>query len=407
MLPRLRDFRRWSLTAQLITSYFVIVAVVGLVTSAVGTWMTSRAFMRTAQTAALHSVAVETRNQIIIVFFIIALFGFAVIIGTTYIIVRRITHPLVEIADAAHGIAEGDFDHEVQIDQPGELGVLAEAFHRMLESLRQMRSDLEEWGRTLEHKVERRTEELVTMQARVAQSERLASLGMLAAGVAHEINNPLGGILALTALTVEETAEDDPRRENLCEVLRQTERCRDIVKSLLEFSRQSKPGTERLNVNATLADTLSLIGNQSLFFNIEVVLDCAPDLPPIMIDRTQLQQVFMNLLVNAGQAMERGKITVKTTRAANDGHVEISISDTGHGIAPEHVAHIFDPFFTTKESGHGTGLGLSIAYGIVTKHGGTISVRSDVGKGTTFTMRFPAEPEISDLESTPLALAAG
>jgi signal transduction histidine kinase len=150
-----------------------------------------------------------------------------------------------------------------------------------------------------------------------------------------------------------------------------------------------------------------LIGNQSLFFNIEVVLDCAPDLPPIMIDRTQLQQVFMNLLVNAGQAMERGKITVKTTRAANDGHVEISISDTGHGIAPEHVAHIFDPFFTTKESGHGTGLGLSIAYGIVTKHGGTISVRSDVGKGTTFTMRFPAEPEISDLESTPLALAAG
>jgi two-component system NtrC family sensor kinase len=391
MLDKLRDFRRWSLTAQIITSYFIIVAVVGLVTSAVGTWMTSRAFMRTAQSAALHSIAIETRNQVIVAFFLIATVGFAIIIGTTYVIVRRITHPLVDIADAAHSIAEGDFDREVQPDQPGELGVLAEAFNRMLGSLRQMRSDLEEWGRTLEQKVEHRTEELVKMQARVAQSERLASLGMLAAGVAHEINNPLGGILALTALTVEDTAEDDPRRENLHEVLRQTERCRDIVKSLLEFSRQSRPGNERLNVNTTLAETLSLIGNQSLFFNIEFTLECDPDLPAIMVDRTQLQQVFMNLLVNAGQAMESGRITVKTTYCATEGQVEISIRDTGRGIAPEHVDHIFDPFFTTKESGHGTGLGLSIAYGIVTKHGGTISVQSEVGEGTTFRLRFPAQ----------------
>ena len=390
MLDKLRDFRRWTLTAQIITSYFVIVAVVGLITSIVGSYITSRAFMRTAQTAALEEIAIATRNQIIIGFFVIALFGFVVIIWSTYVIVRRITHPLVEMADAAHGIAEGDFDRDVRPDQPGELGVLAEAFNRMLESLRQMRSDLEDWGRTLEHKVKQRSDELVSMQARVAQSERLASLGMLAAGVAHEINNPLGGILALTALTVEDTPENDPRHENLCEVLRQTERCRDIVKSLLEFSRQSKPGTERLGPRG--GQVIQLLASQSLFFNIDMVVECADDLPFILADRSQLQQVFMNLLVNAAQAMhEEGRILVSTRYCVSDGHVEIAIADNGHGIAADHLSHIFDPFFTTKESSHGTGLGLSIAYGIVTKNGGTIAVASEVGKGTTFTVRFPGE----------------
>jgi two-component system NtrC family sensor kinase len=391
MPDRLLRFRRWSLTTQLITSYFVIVGVVGLVTSAIGTWMTSRAFMQTAQSAGLHAVAVETRNQIIVVFFLLATVALILIIGTTYLIIRQITHPLVEIADAAHAIAEGEFDVTVAADQPGELGVLANAFNRMLASLRQMRSDLEEWGRTLENKVELRTQELVSMQARVAQSERLASVGMLAAGVAHEINNPLGGILALTSLTLEDTPTTDQRRENLEEVVRQTERCRDIVKSLLEFSRQSKEGTETVDLNEIARDTYALVGSQSLFFNVAVVMDLDPDLPRIMADRSQMQQVFMNLFVNAAQAMqEEGRITVKSGYSRQDGHVVVTVSDTGHGIDKQHIARIFDPFFTTKEDGRGTGLGLSIAYGIVTQHGGTITVDSEPGKGTTFSMRFPA-----------------
>ncbi|HEY0304544.1 MAG TPA: ATP-binding protein [Longimicrobiales bacterium] len=390
-MDRLRRFRRWSLTTQLITSYFLIVGVVGVATSALGTWMTSRAFMQTASAAGMQQVAVETRNQIIVAFFSLATVGFVLIIGTTYIIIRRITHPLVDIADAAHAIAEGEFDVAVQPDQPGELGVLADAFNRMLASLRQMRFDLEEWGRTLENKVEQRTNELVSMQARVAQSERLASVGMLAAGVAHEINNPLGGILALTSLTLEDTPDSDVRRENLAEVVRQTERCRDIVKGLLEFSRQSRAGTEEVDVNEGVRETLALVGNQSLFFNVDVVLNLTPDLPPIMADRSQMQQVFMNLFVNAAQAMhERGRVTVTTSYCKRDGHVEVTVADTGRGIDQEHIARIFDPFFTTKESGHGTGLGLSIAYGIVARHGGTITVDSTVGAGTTFTMRFPA-----------------
>ncbi len=243
-----------------------------------------------------------------------------------------------------------------------------------------MKGDLEEWGRTLEEKVRERTEELVAMQARVAQSERLASVGMLAAGVAHEINNPLGGILALSSLAVEDMKPDDPARPNLEEVVRQTERCRDIVKGLLEFSRQSRAGTEAVNVNEVLEGTLSLVGGQAQFFNIEIVRDWDPAIPQVLADRSQLQQVFTNLLVNAAQAMdERGTITLSTRYSPSDGHVEIRVADTGRGIPAEMIDRIFDPFFTTKESGKGTGLGLSIVYGIVTKHG-----------GTTFTVRFPA-----------------
>jgi two-component system NtrC family sensor kinase len=215
---------------------------------------------------------------------------------------------------------------------------------------------------------------------------------MLAAGVAHEVNNPLGGILALTGLTIEDMPQDDPNRENLAEVIHQTERCRDIVKGLLEFSRQSKGNTEPLDLNKVLQDTLSLVEKQALFFNIDVVWKLDPELPHVIADRSQFQQVFMNILMNAVQAMnERGTITVATRYDRSRDTAEAAISDTGKGIPPEEIGHIFDPFFTTKESGHGTGLGLSIAYGIVTTHRGTISVRSELGKGSTFTVRMPVE----------------
>ncbi len=383
-------FRRWSLTAQLITSYLVILGIGGLVTSVIGSWITSSAFMAQAQPG-VEALAAAARNRVILSFFILATIGFVAIITTTYVTTRRITRPLEDMAEATRGIAAGRFDQEIRAELPGELGLLAGSFNIMTHSLRQMRGDLEEWGRTLEEKVAQRTEELMEMQARVAQSERLASLGMLAAGVAHEINNPLGGILVLTSLTLEDTPADDARRENLAEVVRQTERCRDIVKGLLEFSRQSKAGTERVDVNAVLLGTLTLMGSQALLHNIEIVRDAEPDLPAVLADASQLQQVFMNLIVNAAQAMdERGTLSIRTRYHTADGHVEIRVSDTGKGIPPEQIGHIFDPFFTTKTSGAGTGLGLSIVFGIVTKYGGTIAVESEPGRGTTFTIRFPA-----------------
>jgi two-component system NtrC family sensor kinase len=339
----------------------------------------------------LERIYTTIRDRVVLSFFGIAAIGFVLIIGITYYEIGRITHPIGEMVAATRNISAGRFDQELQTKGQGEIAFLAESFNTMLKSLRQMKADLEEWGRTLEDKVKQRTEELVVMQARVAQSERLASLGMLAAGVAHEINNPLGGILSLTALTLEDLKSNDPNRENLEEVVKQTERCRDIVKGLLEFSRQSHMATELINLNKTVQDTLALVTRQALFFNIQVVKELDDQLPLVLADDSQIQQVLMNIFMNAAQAMdERGTLTIVTRRASRNGFAELSVSDTGHGIPPDKLNQIFDPFFTTKESGKGTGLGLSIAYGIVTKHGGTISVESDLGKGTKFTIRLPA-----------------
>ena len=183
---------------------------------------------------------------------------------------------------------------------------------------------------------------------------------------------------------------DDPNRENLEEVVHQTQRCRDIVRGLLEFSRQSRVSMELADLNKILEDALALVSRQAQFFNVQVVKELDPELPAVMADRNEFQQVFINILVNAVQAMqERGAITIVTRGLPAEGLVEVRISDTGRGMPPEQVARIFDPFYTTKASGQGTGLGLSITYGIVRRHQGTISVESQVGKGSTFIIRLP------------------
>ena len=339
----------------------------------------------------LESAYTSTRNRVILSFFGIATLGFILILGVTYREIGKVMLPVGKMVAATQNIAAGRFDQEVQSSpQQGEIALLADSFNTMLKSLRQMRGDLEEWGRTLEEKVKQRSEELFTMQARVAQSERLASLGILAAGVAHEINNPLGAVMALTALTLEDLKEDDPNRENLQEVVRQSERCRDIVKGLLQFSRHSKVNPELADLNKILQNTLSLVTKQAQFLNITVAVNYDPQLPPVMADKSELEEVFMNILINAAQAMqERGTITITTRHSAADNSVEVLISDTGCGVPPDKIDKLFHPFFTTKESGQGTGLGLSIAYGIITSHHGSISVESEVGKGSTFKIRLP------------------
>jgi len=339
----------------------------------------------------LERAYTSTRNRVILSFFGIATIGFILILGVTYREIGKVMLPVGKMVAATQNIAAGRFDQEVQSSpQQGEIALLADSFNTMLKSLRQMRGDLEEWGRTLEEKVKQRSEELFAMQARVAQSERLASLGILAAGVAHEINNPLGAVMALTALTLEDLKEDDPNRENLQEVVRQSERCRDIVKGLLQFSRHSKVNPELADLNKILQDTLSLVTKQAQFLNITVAVNYDPQLPPVMADKSELEEVFMNILINAVQAMqERGTITITTRHSAADNSVEVLISDTGCGVPPDKIDKLFHPFFTTKESGQGTGLGLSIAYGIITSHHGSISVESEVGKGSTFKTRLP------------------
>ncbi|MEZ4649854.1 MAG: cache domain-containing protein [Candidatus Eisenbacteria bacterium] len=333
----------------------------------------------------------QLRNQVILSFFAIAGLGFLAILGVTYGFMGNTLRPVREMAVAARRIAAGDFSQRVGNAGVGEVAILCDAFNSMLESLRRMRADLETWGSTLEQKVEERTQELFDMQSRMARADRLASVGVLSAGVAHEINNPLGGVLALTALTLEDLPADDPSRENLEEVVRQAERCKRIVKGLLDFSRQSANSPEPVLLERAVERALALVASQAAFFNIDLEKRYEPDMPPVMADDSEVQQVLLNIILNAVQAMdEQGRMIVRTRSA--DGWGEVRITDSGRGIPHDQIDRVFDPFFTTKGESHGTGLGLSIAYGIVAKHGGTISVESEPGRGTTFVVRLPLAP---------------
>ncbi len=339
----------------------------------------------------LEKAYTAIRNEVIATFMMVATVGFFLIVGISYLITRSITKPLSEMVSVTQAVAQGDLEREVRVTSRDEVGLLALSFNKMIASLRKMKSELEEWGLTLEQKVKERTEELAAMQSTLMQSQRLASLGKLAAGIAHEINNPLGGILVLSSLVLEDLKDNDPHRENLQEVIKQTMRCRDIVKGLLQFSRQEEGKMEYVKVNDILNSTLGLIEKQALFHNIEVIKNLDPQLPYILGDGSQLQQVFMNVILNAVQAMkEMGVLTITTSHDVKHDMVVIDITDTGCGIPPELIDRIFDPFFTTKEVGEGTGLGLSIAYGIVTKHHGRMTVKSKVNEGTTFTIKIPA-----------------
>lgn len=330
------------------------------------------------------------RDQVVFSFLGIASILFIVIIAMSYLVTRSITRPLSEMVDVTKSIAKGELDREVQVDSRDELGQLAVSFNKMVTSLKKMRIELQEWANTLEQKVKERTEALSKMQQKVVQAQRLASVGKLAAGIAHEINNPLGGILVFSSLILEQIPEDDPNRENLQEIVHQTMRCRDIVKGLLQFSRQEPGKVTEVKINEALNTTLSLIEKQALFHNIQVTRKFTEPLPPIMADLSQLQQVFMNIILNAVQAMDgTGELTLTTWFDTSAEKLSIEIADTGCGIAPELMDRIFDPFFTTKEIGQGTGLGLAIAYGIVTKYHGRMSVASEVGKGARFTIQFP------------------
>jgi len=227
------------------------------------------------------------------------------------------------------------------------------------------------------------------------QSAKLASLGKMAAGVAHEINNPLTSILLNTHLLLESLEPDDPRRESLEMIAEETTRCASIVKGLLEFARQSPPKKRKTDINSLLLNTVQLLENQAAFQNIEIKKNLAPDLPPLELDSNKVKQVFWNMMINAAEAMPRGGTLAITTRLSTDKndkkHVEIIFSDTGIGIPKENIPKLFDPFFTTKVSG--TGLGLAVSYGIIKQHKGNIQVESQVGRGSTFIISLPVEKE--------------
>src|SRR3989339_2230302 len=229
-------------------------------------------------------------------------------------------------------------------------------------------------------------------------SEKLASLGKLAAGIAHEINNPLGGILIYSSLMMEDLAEDDPKRQDLARIVQEAGRCKEIVKSLLEFARQSEPNMEPVDINRAITEGLFFLENQAFFHNIQIIKKLGSSIPFALGNAGQLKQVFMNIIVNAAEAMHgNGTLTILSSFYQERKIIAIEFTDTGEGIPEENLSRIFDPFFTTKEIGKGTGLGLSTSYGIIEAHGSKIEVKSKVGVGTTFTILLTPYPEIQPI----------
>jgi two-component system NtrC family sensor kinase len=238
--------------------------------------------------------------------------------------------------------------------------------------------------------------ELQQAQMRLLQAEKMASLGSLAAGVAHEINNPLGGILIYASLLMEDfESKSDPRVEDLKRIVEEATRCKEIVKNLLEFGRQTESKFESMDINRAIIDVLFFLENQALFHNIKIIKNLNFALPMIQGNPNQLKQIFMNIMVNAAEAMpgSGGPITITTDLSADESLAVITFQDKGTGIPPEIQSKIFEPFFTTKRVGKGTGLGLSTSYGIIQSHHGNIEVESDIGKGTTFTILLPVAQE--------------
>jgi two-component system NtrC family sensor kinase len=214
-------------------------------------------------------------------------------------------------------------------------------------------------------------------------------MGQLAAGVAHEINNPLGTILLFADALYREMNEDDRRRADLQMIIKETLRCKNIVAGLLNFARQQEILLQETNIHEVLEQAIEGVRHQPTFAKVQIVRKYDPAIPKIQADPGQLQQVFVNLLNNAAEAMPAGGAITLSTQLVDSQAVEIKVSDTGCGIPEEHLGQLFTPFFTTKPPGQGTGLGLSIVYGIIKMHRGQISVSSRVGEGTTFTITLP------------------
>ncbi len=249
------------------------------------------------------------------------------------------------------------------------------------------------------HFLVRDIEQRRLVEEQIAQADKLASIGQLSAGIAHEINNPLGIILGYTQLLIRNESPQTEKFNDLKTIEKHVRSCKTIVEDLLNFARSSKPNEDIVRVDQAIDDVLNFIQQHAGLDGISVQTEYSPSIPKLMLDEKKIKQVFMNLIMNAKHAVgSQGRLQITTGMTAPDGEVAITISDTGHGIEKKNLARIFDPFFTTKPTGEGTGLGLSVSYGIVKNHGGDILVESEVGKGSTFTVLLPLVSPISRIK---------
>lgn len=340
----------------------------------------------------------------------IVLTALEVAIGAAFVILftrRFVATPIQQLIQGTQAVSEMELDRPIKITRRSqEIDELVDSFNRMRERLKLAVAELNEMQQTLESKVDERTRQLQVAQRKLIQSDRLATLGQLAASVAHEINNPVSGVLNLSMLLERLMAKGEypvgreaEFRKYLGLISTETARVGRIVSDLLAFSRRSKPQRAPADLNKLVRTTLGLADHKLRLISAEVVLDLQDNLPLVECDSSQIQQVILNLVLNGAQAMQPGgggKLTIRT-HVLTEGEVELSVQDTGEGIAPENLSKIFDPFFTTKADGKGVGLGLAVLYGIVKAHEGEVEVTSQRNKGTIFTVTLP----IKSLNTTP------
>jgi two-component system NtrC family sensor kinase len=344
-----------------------------------------------------------------------------VIIGAAFVILfthRFVATPFRELIKGTKALGVMQLDKPIEISRRSqELDELVDSFNRMRERLKVAVDDLNEMQQSLESKVAERTGQLQLAHRKLIQTDRLASLGQLAASVAHEINNPISGVLNLSTLLERLMASGEfpvgreaEFRKYLGQISTETARVGRIVTDLLAFSRRSKPQRVPADLNKLVRSTLGLVGHKLKLMNADAIPELQENLPLVECDPSQIQQVILNLILNGAQAMQPkggGELRIRTRVLPDGDNVELWVRDAGEGIAPENLSKIFDPFFTTKAEGKGVGLGLAVLYGIVKAHEGEVEVTSQRNVGTSFAVTLPIRARSVSAEQKEVQVHAG
>lgn len=327
-----------------------------------------------------------------------------IIVAVTFaILIWLVIHRRIkQLTRGTKQVAQGHLDYRIGVSSTDEIGELASSFNEMTERLYAANDELTTWAKTMERRVDEKTAELRRANEEMIRVERMASVGKLAAIVAHEINNPLAGILTYAKLLLKKLnssseISNERFKHELEMVAGESARCGEIVKNLLQFSRQSAPNLQPRDINEVVRQSIRLVQHKMDLMNLEVHLDLERNLPPVVCDEQQVKQALVALLINACEAMRpnEGSLEMRSRHIPERRVVELVVKDNGIGIDEETQKHIFEPFFTTKEAIKGMGLGLAVVFGIISRHSGKIRVESAPGQGAAFIIELPEKPELT------------